>query len=199
MRTVRFTPLVAAASLAALLHGCSTDRAPAALSVAPAAHAIAQAARSATDLRDAPERSPLVPPDDVLERAARVRDPFAPSDLAPPNPPRDDRPRRSRRYAVDQLRLAGIVQRSDAPRAMVIDPRGKGWVIAQGDLLGKPETVRSGSGERLASWRVDRIRERDVVLSREVAGEAAVAGITRVLSLPPDPIALDEDDEIAVR
>jgi type IV pilus assembly protein PilP len=102
-------------------------------------------------------------------------------------------------YAVDQLRLAAIVGGAGAPRAMMIDPRGKGWVVAQGDLLGRPEVVHAGTADRQASWRIDRIRERDVVLVRDDPADPAAAGVTRVLALPADPVEIAEGDEFAAR
>lgn len=197
MHTFRWAPALAAVLLAAPLCGCSPEPAPPRLespvaqppapapAVAPAGEAAANAA------------APPLLPEDVLERVARGGDPFQPGVTAPPAPPRDDRPRKSARYAVDELKLVAVVHAGDSPRAMVVDPRGRGWVLRQGDLVGRAELVRVAGDDRREGWRVDRIRARDVVLVRDTI-DAASAGPTRVLELPPDPIALGEDDEVAL-
>ena len=66
---------------------------------------------------------------------------------------------------------------------------GKGYIVAQGELVGRPER----DGDQLASFRVDRIRESDVVLVREDASDPHAAATTRVLALPRQPL-LQADD-----
>lgn len=200
MHIIRWAPALAAALLAA----CSPDPAPAPpaasrADLAPPAPPASPGAPAAEPAADDAANAALPPllAEEVLARVARVGDPFQPSVAERPTPPRDDRPRKSGRYAIAQLKLVAIVHGGDAPRAMVVDPRGKGWVIRQGDLLGRPELAGGAADERPASWRVDRIRARDVVLVREGEG-AASAGVTHVLALPPEPAPLDEDDEVAV-
>ena len=100
------------------------------------------------------------------------------------------RPRKAKRYGVDELKLVGLVTNTAQPRAMLIDPRGKGWIVTTGEIVGRPEKLSGGSGELLASWKVDRIRGRDVVLVREDVPGAPSA--TRVLSMPQE--AAFEDD-----
>jgi hypothetical protein len=67
---------------------------------------------------------------------------------------------------------------------MLLDPAGKGWVVTQGELVGRPEEVRTGSEVLAASWRVDRIRAGDVVLVQEDPAHREGILATRVLSLP---------------
>ena len=47
-------------------------------------------------------------------------------------------------YSIDELKLVAIVTGSAYPRAMVVDPNGKGWVIKRGDFVGRPEIVHTG-------------------------------------------------------
>lgn len=169
-------------ALALLLAACSS--APGAGTVASS-----QATLASPPPIETSEVSPK-PPVRPLPLAALVegpesRDPFRSfADTKPPPPP-DGRPRKARRIPVDQLKLVGLVTHTGTPRALLVDPSGKGYVVTQGELVGRPEQ----EGDRVASFRVDRIREGDVVLIREDGAAAA----TRVLSLPREPL-LQADD-----
>jgi type IV pilus assembly protein PilP len=88
-------------------------------------------------------------------------------------------------YALEELRLAGIVNRG-VSRALLTDPKGLGWVAKVGDFVGKAELVHSGgpTGADVAvNWRVDRIRESDVVFVREDPSHPEIPPTTRVISL----------------
>jgi type IV pilus assembly protein PilP len=90
------------------------------------------------------------------------------------------------RFALNELKLVGIVTGGTAPRAMFLDPEGKGWIVGLGQLLGRAETVKTGgslSAEYELTWKVDRIRENDVVFIRETPGRPNVPSATRVVSL----------------
>jgi hypothetical protein len=121
------------------------------------------------------------------------RDPFRPF-LEPTVRPPKDPPRKSKRYAIDQLRLVALVTRVDTPRAMLVDPTGKGWIVTPGEIVGRPEVVRAGGGEHAMSWRVDRIRANDVVLVREDPARPELPMATRVLALRTDPPRATDDD-----
>jgi type IV pilus assembly protein PilP len=89
------------------------------------------------------------------------------------------------RYALDELHLTGIVTRGSA-RALLVDPTGLGWIVQTGDYVGKAEIVRSGgaSGVDVAvNWRVDRIRDSDVVFVREDPSRPEIPPTTRVIAL----------------
>lgn len=96
------------------------------------------------------------------------------------------------RYSVDELKLVGIVTGGAEHRAMFVDPTGTGWIIHRGQYIGKAELVR-GSGPGSASyelnWRVDRIREGDIVLVREDPAHSDVPPATRVIPLRPEDTA----------
>jgi type IV pilus assembly protein PilP len=73
-------------------------------------------------------------------------------------------------YAVDELKLVAIVLGGDDPRAMITDPNGKGWVVKKGDRIGRADKVHTGgvNGDDFElSWRVDRVRDGELVLARE--------------------------------
>jgi type IV pilus assembly protein PilP len=132
--------------------------------------------------------------DEAMVESRDSRDPFRSFDAARPPTPTDLRPRKSRHYALDELKLVGLVTSTNPPRAMLLDPAGKGWVVTQGELVGKPEEVRSGGEVIAASWRVDRIRSGDVVLVREDPAHREGALATRVLAMPHEapPQAIDD-------
>jgi type IV pilus assembly protein PilP len=92
-------------------------------------------------------------------------------------------------YSIDELKLVAIVQGADQPRAMFIDPSGKGTVVYKGTFICRPEVVHIGGSngpEYQLNWRVDRIRDTDVVLIREDPAQPAIPPATRVIPLHPE-------------
>jgi type IV pilus assembly protein PilP len=92
-------------------------------------------------------------------------------------------------YSLDELKLIAIVQGSDQPRAMFLDPTGKGTVVYKGTFICRPEVVHLGGSngpEYQLNWRIDRIREGDVVLIREDPAQPAIPPATRVIPLHPE-------------
>ena len=92
-------------------------------------------------------------------------------------------------YAVDELKLVAIVTGGEYPRAMVIDPKNKGWVIKKGDFIGRAEIVHTGGtngADYQLNWRVDRVRDGDVVLIRQDPAQPGIAPATRVIPLHPE-------------
>jgi type IV pilus assembly protein PilP len=95
----------------------------------------------------------------------------------------------AKRFALDELKLVAIVTGGTNPRAMFIDPEGKGHIVTLGQLIGRSELVKAGGAggaEYDLNWRVDRIREGDVVFVRENPGRANVPTATRVVALRPE-------------
>lgn len=91
-------------------------------------------------------------------------------------------------YSIDDLKLIGIITRIQPAKAMLVDPHGKGHVVHRNELVGKAERVQSGMGgtEYEINWRIDRIRDADVVLVREDPSNPDVPSATRVISLHPE-------------
>jgi type IV pilus assembly protein PilP len=92
-------------------------------------------------------------------------------------------------YSLDELKLVAIVQGADQPRAMFVDPSGKGTVVYKGTFICRPEVVHIGGSngpEYQLNWRVDRIRDTDVVLIREDPAQPAIPPATRVIPLHPE-------------
>jgi type IV pilus assembly protein PilP len=93
------------------------------------------------------------------------------------------------RYAIDELKLVGIVTGGTEHRAMLIDPTGKGWIVKRGQFIGKEEIVHgkgSTGADYALNWRVDRIRDGDLVLVREDPAHPDIPPATRVIPLRPD-------------
>jgi type IV pilus assembly protein PilP len=92
-------------------------------------------------------------------------------------------------YSIDELKLVAIVTGGDQARAMFVDPSGKGTVVYKGSFVCRPEVVHIGGTngpEYQLNWRVDRIREADVVLIREDPAQPAIPPATRVIPLHPE-------------
>jgi len=89
-------------------------------------------------------------------------------------------------YAVDDLKRIGLVTNTDTPRAMLVDPTGKGWVVTKGQFICRPEIVHAagpGGVDYELNWKIERIREGDLVLVREDPAHSDVPAATRVISL----------------
>lgn len=89
-------------------------------------------------------------------------------------------------HSIDELKLVAIQTGGEFARAMLIDPQGKGWIVKRGDFIGRPEVVHTGGQngtDYQLNWRVDRVRDGDVVLSREDPAQPGVPPATRVLPL----------------
>ena len=92
-------------------------------------------------------------------------------------------------YSIAELKLVAIVQGSDQPRAMFVDPSGRGTVVYRGTFVCRPEVVHIGGSngpEYQLNWRIDRIRDGDVVLIREDPAQPAIPPATRVVPLHPE-------------
>lgn len=99
-------------------------------------------------------------------------------------------------YSIDELKLVAIVQGADQPRAMFVDPSGKGTVVYKGTFVCRPEVVHIGGSngpEYQLNWRIDRIRDGDVVLIREDPAQPAIPPATRVVPLHPEADKQEQD------
>jgi type IV pilus assembly protein PilP len=91
-------------------------------------------------------------------------------------------------YSVDELKLVGLVTRIQPERALLIDPTGKGHILQRGQFLGRAELVQGGASgaEYEINWRVERIRDSDIVLVRDDPSNPDVPSATRIIPLRPD-------------
>jgi type IV pilus assembly protein PilP len=92
-------------------------------------------------------------------------------------------------YSIDELKLVAIVLGTEQNRAMFLDPSGKGTVVYKGTFVCRSEVVHVGGSngpEYQLNWRIDRIRDGDVVLIREDPAQPAIPPATRVIPLHPE-------------
>ena len=165
-----------------------------------AAAAKASTAPAAKKGRKDAAEEPKLPPPPVpsgpidFADAARWRDPFASyaGEFA-----REAKKRvKSQRevlldqYTLDELKLTGLITGIRPARAMLIDPTKTGHVVHEGQFVGRPEVVQGGTSgaEYEINWRVDRIRDTDIVFVREDPANPDVPTATRVIPLRPEDI-----------
>jgi len=158
--------------------------------------------KTTADLSDAGPNLPPLKPLDLSENdfveSDRNRDPFrsfATQFVAQSNTPAAINQRKVllNEYALDELKLVAIVLSGDYPRAMLVDPTTKGWVVKRGDFVGRADVVRiggAGGAEYQLNWRVDRVRDGDIVLIREDPAQPAIPPATKVI-----PLHTDKDDQ----
>jgi type IV pilus assembly protein PilP len=92
-------------------------------------------------------------------------------------------------FSLDELKLVAIVNGGEYPRAMLVDPGGKGWVIKRGDWVGRPEVVHIGGAngtDYQINWRVNKVREGDIVFTREDPAQPGIPPASRVIALRAD-------------
>jgi type IV pilus assembly protein PilP len=190
--------------LSASLVGCSPDKV-----IQAANTGSSSAAPTAVAAPDA-GGAPLAPPpigrmefaeNDFVE-SDRNRDPFR-TYVATFTPPERQRTAQNQRavilpqFSIDELKLVAIVTGGEYPRAMMIDPGGKGWVLKRGDFVGRPEIVHIGGAngaDYQLNWRVDKVRDGDLVFIREDPAQPGIPPVSRVVTLHPEQ--QDQKDKI---
>lgn len=198
----RVVALNLALAFLAGLPACGDDPPPAKKTAKPAAKANAAATKagsrkgkqeeSAAPIDTSPPPPPVDFQDEDFVETEQNRDPFRPfGDIFAARETgrtQVQRPVVLAEYSIDELKLVGIVSRINPAKAMVVDPKGQGHVVHRGDFVGKAERVQAGSldTEFELNWRIDRIRDQDVVLVREDPSNPDVPSATRVLGLRPE-------------
>jgi type IV pilus assembly protein PilP len=93
--------------------------------------------------------------------------------------------------AVEEMHLIALVTGTARPKAMLLDPAGVGHVVERGDYLGRPKVIQAtGNVSMTINWRVDRIRENEVVLTQQDPADPSRVALTKILPL---------NDEVAAR
>lgn len=90
--------------------------------------------------------------------------------------------------SVEEMRLIAIVTGVATPYAMMTDRQNVGYVVSRGDFIGRPEVISSGGADSMPvqlNWRVDRIRDNEVVLMREDPTSPDQPPLVRVVTLHP--------------
>ena len=96
-------------------------------------------------------------------------------------------------YAIEQLKLVALVGGLEPARAMLVDPAGVGHVVKRGQYVGRASVVQPTGGTGAAyevNWRVDRIRDGDMVLVRDDPTNPEIPSATRVIPLRSDEVAV---------
>jgi len=91
-------------------------------------------------------------------------------------------------YSVDELKLVGIVTRIQPERALMVDPTGKGHIVLRGQFIGRAEVVQGGTSgaDYEINWRIERIRDSDVVIVRDDPTNPDIPSATRIIPLRPE-------------
>jgi len=98
-------------------------------------------------------------------------------------------------YAIEELKLVGLVTGSAPELAMLIDPVGLGHVVTRGQFIGRAQVVQPSGGVGAAyevNWRVDRIRDGDLVLVRDDPSNPDVPSASRVIPLRTDEMSVKQ-------
>lgn len=101
-------------------------------------------------------------------------------------------------YALDELKLIGLITGTKPERAMLVDPTGLGHVVTRGQFIGRAQIVQPAGGVGAAyevNWRVDRIRDGDLILVRDDPSNPEVPSATRVMPLRTDEVSTAESAE----
>lgn len=179
--------LAAVAGLLGPVVGCEDDRPagsdPGAGVAAPASPAAAEAAVQAAG---GSTLESMVYRDEDFVESERNRDPFrsymttftvkAPEDI-------------QRRVvmpttAIEEMKLIAIISGTPRPKAMLVDPARVGHVVERGMYVGRPQVIQAtGSISMTLNWRVDRIRDNEVVLTRQDPVDPSRPPLTRVIPL----------------
>lgn len=189
--------LLGAALLGLAPTACSPEKAVTKATTGPAGASSATAAADAGVTPTAPASSAVPPPTEFAENdfteSDRNRDPFRTyvSVLAPEvkKVAHIQREVILPQFSLDELKLVAIVTGGEYPRAMVVDPQGKGWVIKRGDWVGRPEIVHIGGAngsDYQIIWRVDKVRDGDIVFTREDPAQPGIPPASRVIALRPE-------------
>lgn len=168
------------------LLGCEDDveRSAGRGSGGPSAAPSANAAAAATK-----EREPFVFKDEDFVESVRNRDPFRSytTVFKAKEPEEMQRKVVMPGTAVEEMRLIAIVTGIAKPKAMLLDPAGVGHVVERGDYLGRPKVLQAtGSVSMTLNWRVDRIRENEVVLTQQDPTDPNRFALTKIIPLRED-------------
>jgi type IV pilus assembly protein PilP len=148
-------------------------------------------AAAAAPASSSPLDQKLILRDEDFVDSERNRDPFRRYDLTP-GPPGGapaafvdpQRPVVMPDTNVEEMKLIAVVLGLARPKAMLTAPDGVGYVVQRGDYLGKAKVLQAtGSVPMTLNWRVDRIREHEVVLTRQDPTDASHTPMSRIITM----------------
>jgi type IV pilus assembly protein PilP len=144
----------------------------------------AAAAAAAAKKDTGPET--IVYKDDDFVASIRNRDPFQSYTVQFKAKAPDEMQRRviMSNTPIEEMRLIAIVTGMAQPKAMLVDPSGVGYVVQRGDYIGRPKVIQAtGSVSMAINWRVDRIRDNEVVLTQQDPTDPTRAALTKIIPL----------------
>jgi Tfp pilus assembly protein PilP len=133
----------------------------------------------------------LVFKDDDFVESERHRDPFRSFALGPRNGGKNTEPmaENQRRVImpetnVEDMKLIAVISGLTRPKAMLTDTHNVGYVVQRGDYVGRPKVFQTtGSVAMTLNWRVERIRDNEVVLTRQDPSEQGRPPLSRIISM----------------
>lgn len=179
----RRAPRLAAVAVAALLYACD-DSPPVSNERGTGASGAAKGAGKTES--DSKQLETLVFKDEDFVESLRNRDPFRSYSTAfrAKGPEDSQRPVIMPTTSIEEMRLIAIVTGLPRPKAMLVDPANVGHVVERGDYIGQPKVIQaSGSVSMTLNWRVDRIRENEVVLTQQDPSDPTRAALTKIIPL----------------
>ena len=86
--------------------------------------------------------------------------------------------------AVEQMRLIAVITGLERPKAMLVDGRNVGYVVQRGDYVGRPKVFQTtGSVAMTLNWRVDRIRDDEIVLTQQDPSDPGRPPLSRIIGM----------------
>jgi hypothetical protein len=145
----------------------------------------------------APKVETLVLKDDDFVESERHRDPFRSFNLNPKPHGVQDIAMETQRAVimpdtpVEEMKLIAVISGLARPKAMLTDTHNVGYVVQRGDYIGRAKVFQTtGSVAMTLNWRVDRIRDNEVVLTRQDPQDPGRPPLSRIISMR---------DEVAAR
>jgi type IV pilus assembly protein PilP len=93
--------------------------------------------------------------------------------------------------ALEEMKLIAVISGLSRPKAMLTDKHNVGYVVQRGDYIGRPKFIQTaGSVAITMNWRVDRIRETELVLTLQDPQNLSALPLSRIIGMR---------DEIAAR
>lgn len=137
----------------------------------------------------APKIESLVFKDDDFVESERHRDPFRSFNLNAKKGQPDVVAHTQRQVImpetpVESMKLIAVISGLTRPKAMLTDTHNVGYVVQRGDYIGAAKVFQTtGSVAVTLNWRVDRIRDNEVVLTRQDPSDPGRPPLSRIISM----------------
>jgi type IV pilus assembly protein PilP len=86
--------------------------------------------------------------------------------------------------AVEEMKLIAVITGLTRPKAMLVDAHNVGYVVQRGDYIGRPKVSQTiGNVAMTLNWRVDRIRDNELVLTLQDPSDPGRPPLSRIISM----------------